>query len=253
MKVLIDRNSLDPIDLAAAYFGGGLDINEYLKIRQPLIKEIIEYGEREYWQLVNCVTILSCDMKSELADAGKYWGDVPDFEMFYLMVRTLPPEKTKILFGANIDFRRFGWYRNPETDTYCMVDIENGYKIDELLHAKIFNYVAAIHGIVKKQEFAGNEITREFMVEEDRMNKRRMRVKPYSSTLFPLASYLSSTHKCAPAEIGEMRIFAFLDNIKRTSTINTSNLLLNGIYAGKVDGEKVNKKTLDPMRDIYAK
>jgi hypothetical protein len=239
--------------LAAAYFGSGFEINDYLKIRQPLIKEIIEYGEREYWQLVNCMTILSCDMKSELADAGKYWGDVPDFEMFYLMARTLPPEKTRILFGDGLDFRNFGWYKNPETDMFCMIDPVNGYQIDELLHAKIFNYICAIHGIVKRPEFAGNEITREFMVEEDRMNKRRMRSKAYTSTLFPLASYLSSTSKCAPAELGQMKIFAFLDTIKRTSAVNTTNLLLNGIYAGKVDGDKVSKKALDPMRDIYAK
>lgn len=253
MKLLIDKNSLPSIDLAAAYFGEDLRLNDYLIIRQPDIKEIIEYGEQSYWQLVNCLTVLSCDMKSELADAGKYWGDVPDFEMFYLMVRNMPPEKTSILLGDKLDFRKFGWYKNTETDMFCMADLENGWKIDELLYAKLYNYVCAIHGIVKRPEFAGNEITREFMIEEDRMTKRRMKSKEYKSTLFPLTSYLSSTNRCTPAEIGKMKIFAFLDTIKRTSTINTANLLLNGIYAGKVDGEKVNKKTLDPMRDIYTK
>lgn len=244
---------MPPIDLAAAYFGGDYVINDHFRIRQPSINEIIAYGEKDYWRLVNCVTILSCDMMSELADAGKYWGDVPDFEMFYLMIRELPPEKTKILFGEHIDFRKFGWYRNTELNVYCMADPESGIKIDEYLHAKMFNYVCAIHGIVKKPVFAGNEITRQFMIDDDRMTKRKARSGEYKSTLFPLSSYLTSATKSTPADVGKMKIFAFLDTVKRINVINSSDHLLAGIYAGRVDGDKVNKKMLDSMRDMYTK
>lgn len=250
---MIDRDSLPPIDLAAAYFGGDYVINEQFRISQPTVQEIIAYGEKEYWRLVNCVTILSCDMMSELADAGKYWGDVPDFEMFYLMLRDLPPEKTSILFGDKLDFRKFGWYRDTELNVYCMVDVENRIKIDEYLYAKMYNYVCAIHGIIKKPVYAGNEITRQFMVDDDRLKKQRSKTGVYKSTLFPLSSYLTSSTNRTLQDIGQMKIFAFLDTIKRTNAISTSDHILSGIYAGKVDGDKVNKKVLDSMRDLYAK
>ena len=250
---MIEQSSLPKVDLAAAYFGNDYVINDYLKIHQPTIQEIIDYGEKEYWQLINCVTIISSDMKSELAEAGQYWGDVPDFELFHLMMRGMPVEKTSILFGDGLDFTQYRWYKQTENDLYCMADGSGQFRIDEFLYVKIVQYISAIHGIAKKPEFAGNETTRQFMIEEDKMRKRKRMDADYKSTLFPLSSYLCSANKLSSAQIGEMKIFAFLDNIKRTCAINSSNLLLTGIYAGKVDGEKVSKSSLDSMRDLYDK
>lgn len=252
-KPLIGSEQLPPIDFASAYFGKDFRLNEFICIHQPTIDEIIEYGEKEYWRLINTLTIISSDMKSEFWDAGKYWGDVSDFETFYLVVRSLPVSQTRIVFGDNIDFTKFGWYKQKSNDLFCMADIENGIKIDELLYAKMVKYISAIHGIEKKPEFAGNAITREYLIDEDRRNKKRAKSSEYKSTLFPLSSFLSSENKLTPSQIRDMKIFYFLDTIKRTCAINSSNLLLTGIYAGKVDGEKVNKKMLDSMRDLYTK
>lgn len=253
MTLLISTNQLPPVDLADAYFGNEYRLNDDLVIRQPTMDEIIQYGEQSYWQLVNCITIISSDMKSELWDAGKYWGDVPDFELFYLMTRGLSPDKTKILFGDKIDFREFGWYKQTNNDIYCMYNQRTGLKMDELLYAKMFKYVAAIHGIVKKPEFAANEITKKFMIDEDRGKKRKAAKKEYVSTLFPLFSYLSAANKYTLKDLKEMKIFVFLDSVKRNCAVSNANLLLNGIYAGRVDGDKVSKKLLDSTRDLYGK
>lgn len=251
--LLISTDALPPVDLASAYFGDDYKLNDYITIHQPTINEIILYGEKKYWRLVNTITIISSDMKSEFADAGKYWGDVSDFETFYLLCRGLPMEETKILFGDAIDFTHFGWYKQRENDLFCMADIDRGIKIDEYLYSKMVKYIATIHGIKKTPEFAGNATTRQFMIEEDRMKKKKAASTEYKSTLFPLSSYLSSESNIAPTTIRDMKIFCFLDNIKRKCAINSSNLLLTGIYAGKVDGDKVSKNMLDSMRDLYSK
>lgn len=247
-----DRLPVEPIDFAAAYFGRDYKVNDRITIHQPTVGEIVNYGEKEYWGLVNMVTIISSDMKSELDKNGVYWGDVQDFEMFKSCMGGLPVERTNILFG-DIDFTKFGWYKQVTNDQYCMYDPDTGIKIDVWLYSHIFNYVSTIHGIKKTPEFAGNKTTRKFMIEEDRMLKQRLKDKPYKSTLMPLASFLANSggSKTGVTEMNDMHIFPFFDSVKRICTINSSNLLLNGIYAGKLNPDKIQKKYLDGLRDLY--
>lgn len=249
---LSSRIEVEPIDYAAAYFGEDYRLNDLITIHQPTIGEIIRYGEKNYWGLINAVTIISSDMKSELADNGVYWGDVSDFEMFKSVMLGMDKEKTAILFG-DIDFKKFGWYRQISNDTYCMYNEETGQKIDLMIYSKIFNYVSTIHGIKKTPEFAGNTYTRQFMIEEDRLKKQRTKDKEYKSTLMPLASFLANSEgsKAGVNEMAQMKIFPFFDSVKRICTINSSNMLLNGIYAGKVNPDKIQKKWLDGLRDLY--
>ena len=247
-----DRLPVEPIDFAAAYFGRDYQVNDRICIHQPTVGEIVNYGEKDYWGLVNMVTIISSDMKCELADNGVYWGDVQDFEMFKSCMGGLPVERTRILFG-DIDFTKFGWYKQVTNDTYCMYDPDTGLKIDVWLYSHIFNYVSTIHGIKKTPEFAGNMTTRRFMIDEDRMLKQRVKDKPYKSTLMPLASFLANSggSKTGVNEMNNMHIFPFFDSVRRICTINSSNLLLNGIYAGKLNPDKIQKKYLDGLRDLY--
>lgn len=249
---MTDRIPVEPIDYGAAYFGADYKINQAITVHQPTIGEIIAYGERNYWGLVNTVTVISSDMKSELDADGVYWGDVPDFELFHSIMRGMPVERTRILFG-DIDFTKMGWYRQTANDTYCMYDPDSQVKIDILIYSRIFNYVATIHGIQKTPEFAGNPTTRRFMVEEDRQNKQRNRDKEYKSTLMPLASFLANSGNSTLGvnDMNTLHIFPFFDSVKRICTINSANLLLNGIYAGKVNPDKIQKKYLDGLRDLY--
>ncbi len=223
-----------------------------ITVHQPTIGEIIQYGEKSYWGLVNTVTVISSDMKSELADDGVYWGDVPDFELFKSIMHGMSVERTRILFG-DVDFTKMGWYRQVENDSYCMYDPDSGVKIDILIYSHIFNYVATIHGIKKQPEYAGNMTTRRFMVEEDRLNKQRQRDKDYKSTLMPLASFLANSpgSTLGVNDMNDLHIFPFFDSVRRICTINSANLLLNGIYAGKVNPDKIQKKYLDGLRDLY--
>lgn len=251
-KGLIDRVPVEPIDFGAAYFGADYKVNPLITVHQPTIGEIIQYGEKSYWGLVNTVTVISSDMKSELADDGVYWGDVPDFELFKSIMHGMPVERTRILFG-DVDFTKMGWYRQAENDSYCMYDPDSGVKIDILIYSHIFNYVATIHGIKKQPEYAGNMTTRRFMVEEDRLNKQRQRDKGYKSTLMPLASFLANSpgSTLGVNDMNDLHIFPFFDSVRRICTINSANLLLNGIYAGKVNPDKIQKKYLDGLRDLY--
>ena len=61
-------DSLFEIDQLQLYFGDPYVINEHITIKQPNIGQIMEYGERKYYQMVHTITAIPSDMKSQLFD-----------------------------------------------------------------------------------------------------------------------------------------------------------------------------------------
>ena len=49
------------VDSLKLYFGEPYKINEYVKIYQPPIGDIIEYGEKEYYSMIQTLTAIPSD------------------------------------------------------------------------------------------------------------------------------------------------------------------------------------------------
>ena len=144
-------------------------------------------------------------------------------------------------------------FRQKNNDELVLFDVDSGIRIDRRLNAMIQGYLTTLHNIKKKVERAGNFMTKQIMIEDDRQRKKMNADKPWKSTLLPLISAMvnNAGFKYNVEQVRNMKLFAFMDSVARISAINTSNLLLQGAYAGKVDMKKIDKKTLDWMRDLY--
>lgn len=247
-------NQIIDVDYLRIYFGDPYVVNNKITLRHPTINEIIEYGEKEYWTFISNVTAISSDFKPELFDAGYDYEQVSDLEMFHMMSCKMPVEKTSIIFG-DIDLRKLKMYRQKNNDELVLYDEENGIRIDRRINMIIQGYLTTVHGITKNPEFAGNAMTKTIMIDDDRARKKLNANKPWKSTLLPLISSMvnSSGFKYDIQGVRQMPLFAFMDSVARISTIQSSNLLLQGAYAGHVDLGKINKKTLDWSRDLYTK
>lgn len=241
------------IDFLKIYFGDPYSVNEKIILRQPSLGEILEYGEKDYWSFVYSVTAIPSDFKPELFDKGIDYETISDLEMFHMMTAKITPDKSKILFG-DIDLTRLKLYRQKNNDELVLYDETSGVKIDRRINMIIQGYLTTLHGIKKKVEHAGNFMTKQIMIEDDRQRKARNADKPWKSTLVPLISAMvnNAGFKYDVERVRDMKLFAFMDSVARISAINTSNLLLQGAYAGKVDMKKVDKKSLDWLRDLYA-
>ena len=67
--------------------------------------DIAKFGERDFFSVVHTITAIPSDMKSQLWDMGLDWMEVDDYELFMMLVQTLAPERTSILFG-DLDFSK---------------------------------------------------------------------------------------------------------------------------------------------------
>jgi hypothetical protein len=131
-------------------------VNKYITITIPKIGEVVKFGERQYYSMVQTISAIPSEMKSQLWDMGLDWTQITDFQLFMMLAPTLPKDKTSILFG-DLDFQALRPFENKENDTVFLGDPKTGVVIDELAFGKLHAYLCSAHNLTKKVEKAANE------------------------------------------------------------------------------------------------
>ena len=175
------------VDDLKLYIGDDFVINDHIKVLQPTVKKIAEFGERDFFSVVHTVTAIPSDMKSQLWDMGLDWMEVEDFELFMMLAQTLTPERTGILFG-DLDLSKLRPYRNNQNGDIVLADKETGIVVDKMIYLRIVEYLRKAFNITPKIEKAANKMTKKILIEEDRKKIEFNKDKPFKSFLLPLIS-----------------------------------------------------------------
>ena len=239
------------IDELKLYFGEDFRVNDYVIIRQPSIGEIIQMGEKKYFSIVQLLTSTPSDMIAQLHKMGLDWNEVDEFELFSMLALSLDKEDTRILFG-DLDFSQFRIEPLEGVRRHVLRHQELGFEIDELSYGAIVHYLRVMHGFKKKTALAGNEATKQMMIEMALEDLEIAKRKQFKSQLKSLVSTMvnSAGFKYNLEEVKEMKLCQFMDSVSRVQIIRSSEALLQGCYSGMIDTKKIDKKELNCMRDI---
>lgn len=240
--------SLD-VDELQLYFGDDYIINDHIKIVQPRIGQVVDYGEAQYFSMVHTLTAIPSDMKSNLWDIGLDWTEVEDFELFMMLSQTLTPDRTGILFG-DLDFSKLKPFRNNQNGDIVLADKETGIVVDKMIYLRIMNYLRKLHNIKPKVEKAANKMTKKVLIEEDRQRILHAKDKPFKSYLLPLISAIKVKQGYTKDYVRNMGLYEFFDDVSRAQIIDHANHLLNGAYCGMADLKKVPKNEFNWMREL---
>lgn len=243
------NDNLLEMDELSLYFGEPYKVNDYITITLPKVGDIVQYGEKEYYRMVQTITAIPSDMKSQLWDMGLDWTQITDFQLFMLMAPTLPQSKTQIIFG-DLDFQEMHPVEKRTNETVVFANPKTGAIIDELAYGKISAYLCAAHGFTKKVEKAANEFTKKFMIEEDRQKIKYNAKQPYKSFLRQIISAVKCRMGYSLDYIKNMGLYELTDDLGRLNIIVQSDALLKGSYSGMVDTSKIPKKNFDWTRAI---
>lgn len=241
-------------DELALYFGKDIEINSYIKLRSPLIGDVVKFGEQQYYGALHLMTAIPSDMKSQLFDVGIDWMELKDFELFYLLTRNLTPDKSSI-FLNDLDLSKMELSKNPENGEMIMRSSVDDTIIDELAYMKISKCLCKIHGIVPKVEKAYNKTTKKILIDLDRQKLAKAAKEPYKSSL----KYLISAMMRYPGfpykiwEVEKCSMYAFMDAVQGAQVYTSSVALLQGSYSGMVDTSKIDREQFNWMRDITEK
>lgn len=240
--------SLDVDDLKL-YLGDPYVINDNITILQPTIKQIAEFGERDFFSVVHTITAIPSDMKASLDDMGLDWMEVEDFELFMMLVQTLTPDRTRLLFG-DLDFSKLRPFRNNENGDIVLADKETGVLIDKMIYLRIVSYLRKAFNITPKIERAANKMTKKILIEEDRNKMQQNKDKPFKSFLLPMISSVKVKQGYTKDYVLNMGYVEFMNDIARLQVIHNADHLLSACYAGTIDMKKINKSELNWMKEL---
>lgn len=238
------------VDELQLYIGDDYVINDHIRVLQPTIRQIAEFGEKEFFSVVHTVTAIPSDMKSQLWDLGIDWMEVDDFELFVMLSQTLTPDRTQLLFG-DLDFTKLKPYNHPHVEgEIILADKETGVLIDKMIYLRIVSYLRKAFNITPKVEKAANKMTKKILIEEDRKRIEFNKDKPFKSFLLPLISSVKVKQGYTKDYVLNMGYVEFMNDVARLQVIHNADHLLSGVYAGTIDMKKLNKAELNWMKEL---
>ena len=240
--------NLDVDDLKL-YIGDDFVINDKIKVLQPTIRQIAEFGERDFFSVVHTVTAIPSDMKAQLWDMGLDWMEVEDFELFIMLAQTLTPDRTGLLFG-DVDFSKLKPFRNNQNGDVVLADKDTGLIVDKMIYLRIVSYLRKAFNITPKVEKAANKITKRILIEEDRKKIEFNKDKPFKSFLLPLISSVKVKQGYTKEYVLNMGYVEFMNDVARLQVIHNADHLLSACYAGTIDMQKINKAELNWMKEL---
>lgn len=272
------------VDDLKIYRGSDIRITDKIIVTQPTIDQIIEFGEKRYFQTVHCLTGVGADYKWQLWDYFNIdYTTIDDFELFKLMIwKSLSskkdiykelkenPEKyeehikgmseedwDELLFNPislilkDIDFSDFEEYESDKNQETILYDKEHDITIDRFVYARMVDAIRKIHGFKRNNEFPANEMTKMDLIDDARDEAMIASQKPYKSILKPLISALAvKTGQLGSESIWNTKINMFFDSIKRINKIQDAELLLQGAYSGFASLKGIDKTRLDWAGEI---
>lgn len=272
------------IDELKIYRGSDIPITDKIIVTQPTIDQIIEFGEKRYFQTVHCLTGVGADFKWQLWDYFNIdYTQIDDYELFKKMIwRSLSSKKyiykeltenreqyteqlkniteeelAEMLINPlslilkDIDLADFEEYQSDKNDETILYDKEHDITIDRLVYSRIVDAVRKIHGFKRNNEVPGNESTKMIFIDDAREEAMMASQKPYKSVLQPLISALAvKTGQLGNDSIWNTKIYMFFDSIKRINKIQDATLLLQGAYSGFASLKGVDKTRLDWAGEI---
>ena len=235
------------IESLRVFRGRDYVINDGIRIRQPNIGEIEEYGEKKYFSLIRGLTATPADRKVEIWDSlHVYWDTVDEYELFASTFGIFQNEDMSILFPG-LDFTSFSRVINPKTREVALIN-KDGVCIDRAIYTLIVDYLRRVHQLKKNRETGYNDITKDCMIEDDRLDYQLAQNKPFMSAILPFASYLALGQRFS--DIWEIPVGAFFFVLIRSQKVKNFENLMHGVYSGCVDIKKVNKEDLNWLGEV---
>ena len=244
----------DPLKM---YFREDYFVNG-IRIVQPTIGDILNMGESTFYSGLSPFLYNSTSIRVMLWDLPQRidWCNVKDIEVFGILKNMTNTDNSaiRLLFpDYRIEHMQL-MQLNEKNSNECQLflyDEENDFVLNESEYMEIAEYIRTLLNIHPKIEKAKGKTTKQWMIDEDKMNMAQ-RDEKNTSTLLPLISACINHpgFKYKLQELREVGIYEFMDSVQRLQIYESSRALLNGSYSGMCDLSRVDNNQFNFMRDI---
>ena len=271
VKVEPSEENKPQFDRLKMYFGLPFDVGNGMKIIIPTVGDILELENSDltFYQTLYIWIANPTTYRLMLWDNKIDWNKISDYDLFLMLYKSENPEVSKMIFGDDIDFGKFSFFTksgvdydpdgNPvEKTEVTLYDPEDDIELSEKEYTLISSYLKAAFNIYPKVEKAKGKITKQSIIEEERMNleaRKRKGEDKQTSTLLPLVSACINHpgFKYNLEELKNVNFVQFMDSVQRLQIYENATALLKGSYSGMIDTSKINKEEFNWMKDLSNK
>lgn len=206
-----------------------------VSFHSPTLGDICDYGESKFFSLTGLICSTPYDFMVELDEKGIRYEDVDEYDFFITSIfSALSTQDIQIIF-PNVFPDRMELFQKDDTNESVRVDPETGVMIDGKTYLQIVSLLRKMCGFKYDIKYAGDEYTRQKMIEFARIKKKRAKNKTTNnSTLLPLISSMvnCADFKYSHHDVWQMPFYAFMDAVKRIQVVRTANQMCTGGYFG---------------------
>ena len=245
--------SFDPL---AMYFREDLEIAG-IKVVQPSVGDILSITEPKFYSGLSPILYNSTSIRVMLWDVGIDWCKIHDIEVFDILskIPNMDFSALRLIFpDCEIEKMQLVKMQKPDSDEsqFALYDAKKDFLLEESDYNAIAEYIRTILNVHPKIEKAKGKLTKEWMIDEDRMIAAQKEEKD-ESTLLPLVSACVNHpgFKYKLQELRKMGIYEFMDSVQRLQVYESSRALMAGSYSGFCDTSKIPKEQFNFMRELH--
>lgn len=229
-------------------------INDTISIYVPTVGEIYDYGESEYYDIVQLLTSVPYDLMVQFDDMGVDYETISEYQLFLMMLESfmLKKKDLSIVFGSlNINSLRFKESENGEKK---LVNSKGETVIDKLIQYEISAAIRKIHFWTKTDKRAGNKEAKQYLIDRNRLKQKRAAKKKKSSFLDESIIKMVNTEefKYNYESCMDLSIYKFNASLQQIPKKKNWEQTITGAYFGSVDLSKLNIDKLHWMSPCTA-
>lgn len=268
IKKIKSRNPIIEFDKLQLYFKRPYVINapdsdHQIIIRQPTIRDIVDFGQNRFYATINVFTTNTTALRLQLWNQGLDWNDMSDFELFLRIFNTAEKEiYQKFLFnkdGKPLDFSSYGMYEkksiNGNTEN-VLYSTDDNVEINEHVYFCLSQYFRNVFNTFPDEKITHDSTMKKWFIRKDKNelnNKQFKKEKDMSDN--GLISLISACcnhpgFKYKPSELESLGVYEFYDAVRRLQVYESCTALQKGMYSGMIDGSKINPEDYNFMKDI---
>ena len=220
-------------------------INDFITIRVPTIKDIIE-NEDDYYGNVALIVATPYDMMVQLDDMKIDFTQINEWDLFLLLFKELRTRDLSLIFDG-LDLRDFVTAENKQNGTFILVNPKTGVKIDRAIHDQICRYLRKTLRLQKNDKRPANEEARKFLIERTRTKLKRRRKQLVESQIekYIVALVNTSEFPYTYESVLGLTINQFYASLHQIVKKIKYDKLMIGCYAGTVNMKELDQNELN--------
>ena len=220
-------------------------INDFITIRVPTIKDIIE-NEDDYYGNVALIVATPYDMMVQLDDMKIDFTQINEWDLFLLLFNELRTRDLSLIFDG-LDLRDFVTAENKQNGTFFFVNPKTGVKIDRAIHDQICRYLRKTLRLQKNDKRPANEEARKYLIERTRTKLKRRRKQLVESQIekYIVALVNTSEFPYTYESVLGLTINQFYASLHQIVKKIKYDKLMIGCYAGTVNMKELDQNELN--------